>query len=214
MNLADIGKLGIKNPFKQRYDNFIGGKFIPPVKGQYFENISPVIGKPIREIMAADIPLAIDHFRYLAGAVRAQEGSVAPIDAETHAYHFHEPLGVVGQIIPWNFRILMAVWKPAPALAAGNCVVMKPLTISTEVRPLLARSVQPLMPACSPSRKRMFRCRFSTKTLIALFICLGLNHPRVRLSRMSLARSSEHVSGVPAIHLASLQTEIIQEVCE
>ncbi|RJF95244.1 aldehyde dehydrogenase [Noviherbaspirillum saxi] len=189
MNLADISKLGIKNPFKQRYDNFIGGKFVAPVKGEYFENVSPVIGKsfcevarssaedvelaldaahaakkewaktspaaraiilnkiadrmeanlellataetldngkPIRETMAADIPLAIDHFRYFAGCVRAQEGSVSPIDADTYAYHFHEPLGVVGQIIPWNFPILMAVWKLAPALAAGNCVVMKP----------------------------------------------------------------------------------------
>jgi aldehyde dehydrogenase len=189
MNLADISKLGIKNPFKQRYDNFIGGRFVAPVKGEYFENVSPVIGKtfcevarssaedvelaldaahsakvawgktspaeraiilnriadrmeanlellataetidngkPIRETMAADIPLAIDHFRYFAGCIRAQEGSVATIDSETYAYHFHEPLGVVGQIIPWNFPILMAVWKLAPALAAGNCVVMKP----------------------------------------------------------------------------------------
>jgi len=83
-------------------------------------------GKPIRETMAADIPLAIDHFRYFAGAIRAQEGSIAEIDHDTVAYHFHEPLGVVGQIIPWNFPILMAAWKLAPALAAGNCVVMKP----------------------------------------------------------------------------------------
>ena len=189
MNLADISKLGIKNPFKQRYDNFIGGKFVPPVKGEYFENISPVLGKticevarstaedvdmaldaahaakrawgrtsptdranillkiadrmeanlellaiaetidngkPLRETTLADIPLAIDHFRYFAGCIRAQEGSVATIDAETYAYHFHEPLGVVGQIIPWNFPILMAVWKMAPALAAGNCIVLKP----------------------------------------------------------------------------------------
>jgi aldehyde dehydrogenase len=83
-------------------------------------------GKPIRESTAADIPLAIDHFRYFAGAIRAQEGSIAQIDDDTVAYHFHEPLGVVGQIIPWNFPILMAVWKLAPALAAGNCVVLKP----------------------------------------------------------------------------------------
>ena len=83
-------------------------------------------GKPIRETMAADIPLAIDHFRYFAGAIRAQEGSISEIDHDTVAYHFHEPLGVVGQIIPWNFPILMAVWKLAPALAAGNCVVLKP----------------------------------------------------------------------------------------
>ena len=83
-------------------------------------------GKPIRETTAADIPLAIDHFRYFAGAIRAQEGGISQIDADTVAYHFHEPLGVVGQIIPWNFPILMAVWKLAPALAAGNCVVLKP----------------------------------------------------------------------------------------
>ncbi|MGI4846803.1 MAG: aldehyde dehydrogenase [Janthinobacterium lividum] len=189
MNLSDINKLGIKSPFKERYDNFIGGRFVAPVKGQYFENISPVIGrafceiarssaedielaldaahaakkawgktsttersrilnkiadrmeenlavlataetidngKPIRESTAADIPLAIDHFRYFAGVIRAQEGSIAELDADTYAYHFHEPLGVVGQIIPWNFPILMAVWKLAPALAAGNCVVLKP----------------------------------------------------------------------------------------
>ncbi len=83
-------------------------------------------GKPIRETMAADLPLAIDHFRYFAGCLRAQEGSIAEIDADTVAYHFHEPLGVVGQIIPWNFPLLMACWKLAPALAAGNCVVLKP----------------------------------------------------------------------------------------
>ena len=83
-------------------------------------------GKPIRETLAADLPLAVDHFRYYAGAIRAQEGSLSQIDADTVAYHFHEPLGVVGQIIPWNFPILMAVWKLAPALAAGNCVVLKP----------------------------------------------------------------------------------------
>jgi len=189
MNLADISKLGVANPFKQRYDNYIGGKFVAPVKGEYFGNITPITGqvfcevarstaedvelaldaahaakaawgktsqteranilnkiadrmeanlaliataetidngKPIRETTAADIPLAIDHFRYFAGCIRAQEGSVAQIDSETYAYHFHEPLGVVGQIIPWNFPILMAVWKLAPALAAGNCVVLKP----------------------------------------------------------------------------------------
>jgi aldehyde dehydrogenase len=83
-------------------------------------------GKPIRESLAADVPLAIDHFRYFAGAIRAQEGSTGEIDTDTVAYHFHEPLGVVGQIIPWNFPLLMAVWKLAPALAAGNCVVLKP----------------------------------------------------------------------------------------
>jgi aldehyde dehydrogenase len=175
--------------FKQRYGNFIGGQWVEPVGGRYFENTSPVTGqklcevarsdaqdiekaldaahaakeswgrtsvaeralllnrlaqamednldrlaraetwdngKPIRETTAADLPLAIDHFRYFAGAVRAQEGTISEIDQDTVAYHFHEPLGVVGQIIPWNFPILMAVWKLAPALAAGNCVVIKP----------------------------------------------------------------------------------------
>ncbi|TWI60278.1 aldehyde dehydrogenase [Pseudoduganella lurida] len=189
MDLADISKLGVANPFRQRYDNFIGGQFVPPAGGEYFANVTPITGlpfceiarstaadielaldaahaaraawggtsqaeralilhriadrmeehlatlataetidngKPIRETTAADIPLAIDHFRYFAGCIRAQEGSVSQIDAETYAYHFHEPLGVVGQIIPWNFPILMAVWKLAPALAAGNCVVLKP----------------------------------------------------------------------------------------
>ena len=174
---------------RSRYGHFIGGEWVDPIKGQYFENISPVNGKPfteiargtsedidaaldaahaaadkwghasptersnvllriadvleqnltmlavaeswdngkaIRECLAADLPLAVDHFRYFAGCLRAQEGGVSEIDAETVAYHFHEPLGVVGQIIPWNFPILMAVWKLAPALAAGNCVVLKP----------------------------------------------------------------------------------------
>jgi aldehyde dehydrogenase len=187
--LYDLTRLGIESPFRKRYDNYIGGKFVPPVKGEYFPNISPVVGspfceiarssaedielaldaahaakdawaktsaaeraqilnqiadrmqeklttlalaetidngKPIRETTAADIPLAIDHFRYFAAAIRAQEGSISQIDNETVAYHFHEPLGVVGQIIPWNFPILMATWKLAPALAAGNCVVLKP----------------------------------------------------------------------------------------
>ena len=189
MNMAEIASLGIANPYKQQYGNYIGGHWVAPVDGQYFENISPINGqkftavprsnskdidaaldaahkakaawgrtstteranilnriadrmeanllqiavaetidngKPLRETMAADIPLAIDHFRYFAGAVRAQEGGISEIDADTIAYHFHEPLGVVGQIIPWNFPILMAVWKLAPALAAGNCVVLKP----------------------------------------------------------------------------------------
>ena len=175
--------------FRARYDNFIGGGWVAPAGGRYFENRSPVNGqllceiarsdaadiekaldaahaakdawgrtstteranilnriaqrmednlaalaeaetwdngKPIRETLNADVPLAIDHFRYFAGAVRAQEGSMSEIDADTIAYHFHEPLGVVGQIIPWNFPLLMAVWKLAPALAAGNCVVLKP----------------------------------------------------------------------------------------
>ena len=175
--------------FQPRYGNYIGGEWIAPVKGQYFENSTPVTGqvfceiprstaedvelaldaahaaapawgktsvaeravilnkiadrieenleaialaeswdngKPIRETLNADIPLAIDHFRYFAGAIRAQEGSLSEINSDTVAYHFHEPLGVVGQIIPWNFPILMAVWKLAPALAAGNAVVLKP----------------------------------------------------------------------------------------
>jgi aldehyde dehydrogenase len=189
MRYADPGQPGSKITFKQRYDNFIGGKWVPPVEGQYFDNVSPVTGKvfcqaarsqaadidlaldaahkareawgrtapaaraavllkiadrleanlemlavaetcdngkPIRETLAADIPLAIDHFRYYAGCIRAQEGSLSEIDDDTVAYHFHEPLGVVGQIIPWNFPILMAAWKLAPALAAGNCIVLKP----------------------------------------------------------------------------------------
>ena len=175
--------------FRSRYEHFIGGEWVAPVKGQYFENITPVTGKAfcevgrgtaedieaaldaahaaapawnkttpaeraimlnkiadrmeqnlemlavaetwdngkaVRETLNADIPLAIDHFRYFAGAIRAQEGGVSQISEDLVAYHFHEPLGVVGQIIPWNFPILMAVWKLAPALAAGNCVVLKP----------------------------------------------------------------------------------------
>jgi aldehyde dehydrogenase len=175
--------------FKSRYDNYIGGKWVEPINGRYFKNVSPVTGreycevarsdaadielaldaahaareawgrtsatershvllkiadrlqenletlavvetwdngKPVRETLAADLPLAVDHFRYFAGVLRAQEGSISQIDAETVAYHFHEPLGVVAQIIPWNFPILMAAWKVAPALAAGNCVVLKP----------------------------------------------------------------------------------------
>lgn len=175
--------------FKSRYENFIGGNWVAPVKGQYFENLTPVTGeviceiprstaedielaldaahaakdawgrtsvaersnmllkiadrieanlemiavaetwdngKAVRETLNADIPLAVDHFRYFAGCIRAQEGTMGEIDENTVAYHFHEPLGVVGQIIPWNFPILMATWKIAPALAAGNCIVMKP----------------------------------------------------------------------------------------
>jgi aldehyde dehydrogenase len=184
--LADIAN---QIAIRPHYDNFIGGKWVPAVKGQRFENISPIDGhvvctiarstaedvelaldaahaareawgraspaerslvllriadrieqkldllalvetidngKPIRETKAADLPLAVDHFRYFAGCIRAQEGSIGEIDHDTVAYHFHEPLGVVAQIIPWNFPLLMAVWKLAPALAAGNCVVLKP----------------------------------------------------------------------------------------
>jgi aldehyde dehydrogenase len=186
---AAPGQRGSIADYRPRYGHYIGGEFVEPLKGQYFENISPVNGKPftevgrgtvedvdravevawqafeswkrttpaeranilnkiadrieqnleriavaetwengkpVRETLAADIPLAVDHFRYFAGVLRAQEGSLSQLDEDTVAYHFHEPLGVVGQIIPWNFPILMATWKLAPALAAGNCVVLKP----------------------------------------------------------------------------------------
>jgi len=103
-------------------------------------------GKPIRETMAADLPLAIDHFRYFAGVIRAQEGSLSEIDADTVAYHFHEPLGVVGQIIPWNFPLLMATWKLAPALAAGNCVVLKPAEQTPASILVLAELIADLLP--------------------------------------------------------------------
>lgn len=189
MEATTAERQGAVAPFAAKYDNFIGGKWVAPRAGRYFDNISPITGKsvcqvarsdaddielaldaahaakdawgrtsaadrsmvllriadvmeqnlaliataetwdngkPIRETMAADIPLAIDHFRYFAGCIRAQEGSISEIDVDTMAYHFHEPLGVVGQIIPWNFPILMAAWKVAPALAAGNCIVLKP----------------------------------------------------------------------------------------
>ena len=104
-------------------------------------------GKPIRETTAADIPLAIDHFRYFASCIRAQEGSLSEIDHDTVAYHFHEPLGVVGQIIPWNFPILMAVWKLAPALAAGNCVVLKPAEQTPMSIMVLIDIIKDLLPA-------------------------------------------------------------------
>ncbi len=103
-------------------------------------------GKPIRETTHADLPLAIDHFRYFAGAIRAQEGSLSEIDHDTVAYHFHEPLGVVGQIIPWNFPLLMAVWKLAPALAAGNCVVLKPAEQTPASILVLAELIADLLP--------------------------------------------------------------------
>jgi aldehyde dehydrogenase len=175
--------------FKSRYENFIGGKWVAPVKGNYFTNTTPVTGeaiceiprssaedielaldaahaakaawgktsvqersnillkiadrveanleviavaetwdngKPVRETLNADIPLTVDHFRYYAGCIRAQEGTISEIDEDTVAYHFHEPIGVVGQIIPWNFPMLMAAWKLAPALASGNCIILKP----------------------------------------------------------------------------------------
>src|SRR5580698_6234131 len=103
-------------------------------------------GKPIRETMAADLPLAIDHFRYFAGAIRAQEGSLSEIDHDTVAYHFHEPLGVVGQIIPWNFPLLMACWKLAPAIAAGNCVVLKPAEQTPASILVLAELIEGVLP--------------------------------------------------------------------
>ncbi|AXT85957.1 aldehyde dehydrogenase [Aeromicrobium sp. A1-2] len=186
---AQPGTEGSVVTYKPRYDHWIGGEYVAPVKGQYFENPSPVNGKvfceiargtaedieaaldaahaaapawgktsvadranilnqiadrieqnlemlavgetwdngkPVRECLAADLPLVVDHFRYFAGAIRAQEGSLSQLDEQTVAYHFHEPLGVVGQIIPWNFPLLMATWKLAPALAAGNAIVLKP----------------------------------------------------------------------------------------
>lgn len=189
MRYANPNTEGSVVQFKKRYDNYIGGKYVPPTKGNYFENVSPVTGqvfcevarstkedvelaidaahnakdawgttsvaeranilnkiadrmeenlemlavaetwdngKAVRETLAADMPLAIDHFRYFASVIRAQEGTISQLDNDTVAYHFHEPLGVVGQIIPWNFPILMATWKIAPALATGNCIVLKP----------------------------------------------------------------------------------------
>jgi aldehyde dehydrogenase len=103
-------------------------------------------GKPVRETLAADLPLAIDHFRYFAGAIRAQEGTLSQIDDDTVAYHFHEPLGVVGQIIPWNFPLLMATWKLAPAIAAGNAVVLKPAEQTPASIMLLADLIGDLLP--------------------------------------------------------------------
>jgi len=181
--------LHVRPSFKDQYENYIGGEWVPPVQAQYFDNVSPVDGasftriarssaedvekaldaawsaapawntssatyrsnlllkiadimernldvlasvetwdngKPIRETKGADIPLAIDHFRYFAGVIRAEEGTASELDANTLSMNILEPLGVVAQIIPWNFPLLMAAWKVAPALAAGNCVVLKP----------------------------------------------------------------------------------------
>jgi aldehyde dehydrogenase len=195
--------------FKKRYENFIGGEWVSPVRGEYFNNVTPVTGqvfcevarsteedinlaldaahaakdkwgrmsvtersillnkiadrmeenkellavvetwengKPVRETLAADIPLAIDHFRYFAGCIRSQEGSLGEIDGDTVSYHYKEPLGVVGQIIPWNFPILMAVWKLAPALAAGNCVVLKPAEQTPTSVLVLMELIQDLIP--------------------------------------------------------------------
>ena len=196
--------------FKAKYDNFIGGKWVTPTKGVYFDVVTPITGKPytqaarssaedielaldaahaaadrwgktsaaergnillkiadrleanlellayaetvdngkpIRETLNADIPLAIDHFRYFAGCVRSQEGGISEIDENTMAYHIHEPLGVVGQIIPWNFPILMAAWKLAPALAAGNCVILKPAESTPISILVLAELIADLLPA-------------------------------------------------------------------
>jgi len=196
--------------FKPRYQNFIGGQWVEPQDGQYFDNLSPVNGKKIceipksnekdielaldaahkakeawgatsvtvrsntllkiadrleqnltllavaetwdngkavRETLAADIPLAVDHFRYFAGCLRAQEGSIGDIDENTVSYHFHEPLGVVGQIIPWNFPILMAAWKLAPALAAGNCIVLKPAEQTPASILVLMELIEDILPA-------------------------------------------------------------------
>ncbi len=198
------------SPFKKRYDNFIGGEFVAPRAGRYFENTTPITGamiceiarsdasdidlaldaahaakdawgktsptaraaallkiadvmeanlellatcetwdngKAIRETMAADLPLAVDHFRYFAGCLRAQEGTMSEIDEDTVAYHFHEPLGVVGQIIPWNFPLLMACWKLAPALAAGNCVVLKPAEQTPATIMVWAELIAGILPA-------------------------------------------------------------------
>src|SRR6478609_6693203 len=206
---AAPGTPGAIAEYRTRYDHWIGGEYVAPASGRYFENPSPVTGrtftevargdaadidraldaahgaarswgrtsateravmlnkiadriednlemlavaetwengKPVRETLAADLPLAVDHFRYFAGAVRAQEGSISEIDADTIAYHFHEPLGVVGQIIPWNFPILMATWKLAPALAAGNCVVLKPAEQTPVSILLLMELIADLLP--------------------------------------------------------------------
>ena len=210
MIYAKPGSEGSVVTFKAQYGNFIGGEWVAPVKGQYFDNISPVDGKAfcqiprsteedinlaldaahaaktawgktsvqarskvlleiadrieqnlellavaetwdngkaVRETLAADVPLSADHFRYFAGCMRAQEGSIGEIDENTVAYHFHEPLGVVGQIIPWNFPLLMAAWKLAPALAAGNCVVLKPAEQTPASILVLADLIKDLLPA-------------------------------------------------------------------
>lgn len=209
MRYAQPNQADAKFKFKSRYANFIGGAWVPPKQGRYFENVTPVTGKvfceiprsdaadieaaldaaheaknswgktspaersnillkiadrieqnlealalaetwdngkPIRETLNADIPLSADHFRYFAGCIRAQEGSIGEIDHETVAYHFHEPLGVVGQIIPWNFPLLMATWKLAPALAAGNCVVLKPAEQTPASILVLMEFIQDLLP--------------------------------------------------------------------
>ncbi|SDM23675.1 acetaldehyde dehydrogenase ExaC [Allokutzneria albata] len=207
---AAPGSEGSVVTYRSRYDHFIGGEHVPPAKGRYFENPSPVTGevftevargtaedveraldaahgaaaswgkaslaersgvllkiadrieqnlellavaeswengKPVRETLAADLPLAVDHWRYFAGVLRAQEGGISQIDADTVAYHFQEPLGVVGQIIPWNFPLLMATWKLAPALAAGNAVVLKPAEQTPASIHVLLDLIADLLPA-------------------------------------------------------------------
>ena len=209
MNVMTQNAALVGSPFKSRYDNFIGGRFVPPVNGRYFDNVTPITGakiceiarsdaadialaldaahaareawgktsaahrsnillriadrieenleliataetwdngKPIRETVNADIPLSVDHFRYFAGVLRSQEGTMSEIDHDTVAYHFHEPLGVVGQIIPWNFSILMAAWKLAPALAAGNCIVLKPAEQTPAAIMVLVELIADLLP--------------------------------------------------------------------
>ncbi len=209
MIYAAPGSAEAKIKFKTQYDNFIGGKWVAPVKGAYFDVITPINGsvftkaarssaedvelaldaahaaadawgktsptersnlllkiadrmeanlellayvetvdngKPIRETLNADIPLAVDHFRYFAGCLRAQEGGISELDENTVAYHFHEPLGVVGQIIPWNFPILMAAWKLAPAIGAGNCVVLKPAESTPISILVLAELIADILP--------------------------------------------------------------------
>ena len=209
MVFAQPGQADSLVTFDSQYDNFIGGKWVPPVKGQYFDNSSPITGevfcrvarstaedvelaldaahaakdawgktsateraavlnkiadrieqdlqrlaiaetwdngKPVRESLAADLPLVVDHWRYFASAIRVQEGSAGEIDGDMVAYHFHEPLGVVAQIIPWNFPLLMATWKLAPALAAGNCVVLKPAEQTPVSILLLAQLIGDLLP--------------------------------------------------------------------
>ncbi|MFV0573930.1 MAG: aldehyde dehydrogenase family protein [Vibrio sp.] len=209
MIYAKPGEQGAVVNFKDTYLNFIGGKWVEPVKGEFFDNISPITGdvfcrvprstaedielaldaahkakdswgktsvadrsrlllkiadrieenleklaiaetwdngKAVRETLAADIPLAVDHFRYFAGCIRAQEGTAGEIDQKTVAYHFYEPLGVVGQIIPWNFPILMAAWKIAPALAAGNTIVLKPAEQTPASILILLELIEDLLP--------------------------------------------------------------------
>jgi len=206
---AAPGETGSPVDLKSRYDNFIGGHWVAPVKGMYAENLTPATGKPftevprssaedidlaldaahaakdewgeksaterslvlnkiadaieehnemlavaeswdngkpVRETLAADIPLAADHFRYFAGVIRGETGSISEIDRDTVAYHFHEPLGVVGQIVPFNFPLLMAAWKLAPALAAGNCSVLKPASPTPWSILKLAELIEDIVP--------------------------------------------------------------------